>query len=61
MRAGSWRGRASGDAARRGRAARIRIPRPVAFALRANCGPRWLSGFLIMFMAFLLREHPIGG
>ena len=33
----------------------------VAFALRANCGPRWLSGFLTMFMAFLLRENPIGG
>jgi len=32
----------------------------VAFALRANCGPRWLSGFLVMFMAFLLRENPIG-
>ena len=33
----------------------------MAFALRANCGPRWLSGFLTMFMAFLLRENPIGG
>ncbi len=41
--------------------ARPRIPAAVAFALRANCGPRWLSGFLTMFMAFLLREHPIGG
>jgi MFS family permease len=40
---------------------RIRIPASVAFALRANCGPRWLSGFLTMFMAFLLREVPIGG
>ena len=39
---------------------RIRIPRAVAYALRANCGPRWLSGFLLMFMAFLLRENPIG-
>lgn len=37
------------------------IPGPVAFALRANCGPRWLSGFLIMFLAFLLREEPIAG
>ena len=44
-----------------GRTARPRIPPAVAFALRANCGPRWLSGFLIMFMAFLLRENPIGG
>lgn len=39
---------------------RMRIPSAVAFALRANCGPRWLSGFLTMFMAFLLRENPIG-
>ena len=39
---------------------RTRIPLAVAYALRANCGPRWLSGFLIMFMAFLLRENPIG-
>jgi MFS family permease len=38
-----------------------RIPAGVAFALRANCGPRWLSGFLVMFMAFLLRENPIQG
>ena len=44
---------------RRGRP-RMRIPGSVAFALRANCGPRWLSGFLTMFMAFLLRENPIG-
>jgi hypothetical protein len=33
----------------------------MAFALRANCGPRWLSGFLTLFMAFLLRDHPIAG
>jgi MFS family permease len=39
---------------------RARMPAAVAFALRANCGPRWLSGFLTMFMAFLLREEPIG-
>lgn len=43
-----------------GRRARTRIPAAVAFALRANCGPRWLSGFLTMFMAFLLRDNPIG-
>jgi hypothetical protein len=40
---------------------KIRIPATMAFALRANCGPRWLSGFLTLFMAFLLRVHPIGG
>lgn len=39
---------------------RTRIPPAVAYALRANCGPRWLSGFLLMFMAFLLRANPIG-
>jgi hypothetical protein len=43
-----------------GRRARAQVPPAVAFALRGNCGPRWLSGFLIMFMAFLLRENPIG-
>ncbi|GAA3816318.1 MFS transporter [Nocardioides panacisoli] len=37
------------------------IPADVAFALRANCGPRWLSGFLTMYMAFLLRAKPIPG
>jgi MFS family permease len=42
------------------RTARAQVPPAVAFALRANCGPRWLSGFLIMFMAFLLRQNPIG-
>lgn len=45
---------------RTGRRPRTRIPGAVAFALRANCGPRWLSGFLTMFMAFLLRDNPIG-
>jgi MFS family permease len=39
----------------------VRIPRSMSFALRANCGPRWLSGFLTLFMAFLLRDHPIAG
>ncbi|MBZ5734545.1 MFS transporter [Nocardioides sp. TRM66260-LWL] len=40
------------------RPARTRIPPAVAFALRANCGPRWLGGFLLMYLAFLLRESP---
>ena len=43
-----------------GKRPKTRIPSAVAFALRANCGPRWLSGFLTMFMAFLLRGNPIG-
>jgi len=37
------------------------IPPKVAFALRANCGPRLLSGFLTMYMAFVLRTDPIEG
>jgi MFS family permease len=37
------------------------IPAPVAYALRANLGPRWLSGFLTMYMAFLLRDKPLPG
>jgi len=40
---------------------KVRIPASMAFALRANCGPRWLSGFLTLYMAFLLRSHPIEG
>jgi hypothetical protein len=34
---------------------------PVILALRANGALRAFSGFLTMFLAFLLREHPIGG
>ena len=51
------------DRRRRGRARRPRhgVPPTVAHALRANCGPRWTSGFLTMFVAFLLREHPLAG
>jgi hypothetical protein len=48
------------EAGSTGRRPKTRIPAAVAFALRANCGPRWLSGFLTMFMAFLLRDNPIG-
>jgi MFS family permease len=33
----------------------------VVIALRANGSLRAFSGFLTMFLAFLLREHPIGG
>lgn len=39
----------------------LHVPQSVAYALRANCGPKFLSGFLLMFMAFLLQgpHHPI--
>jgi MFS family permease len=54
--------RGAGPSARgRDERMRVRIPAGVAYALRANCAPKWLYGFLLMFMAFLLQEHPIGG
>ncbi|MFD4396479.1 MFS transporter [Kitasatospora sp. NPDC058478] len=33
----------------------------VILALRAMSALRWLVGFLVMFLAFLLRDEPIGG
>jgi MFS family permease len=53
----AWRGQER-STSRRGRP-RIRIPGPVAFALRANCGPWFLTGFLLMFVAFLLRNPDV--
>jgi MFS family permease len=53
----SWRGK-EGSTSRRGRR-RTRIPGPVAFALRANCGPWFMAGFLLMFVAFLLRDPDV--
>ena len=40
---------------------RLRVPPPVVVALRSNAGLRLLSGFLTMFMAFLLRDQPFAG
>jgi MFS family permease len=40
---------------------RARVPASVVLALRANAGLRLLSGFLTMFMAFLLRDKPFAG
>jgi hypothetical protein len=37
------------------------VPHHVVVALRANTGLRLLSGFLTMFMAFLLRAKPFPG
>ncbi|RNI18420.1 MFS transporter [Flexivirga caeni] len=48
-------GLASGRAASRG------IGPEVVTALRANTGLRWLSGFLTIFLAFLVRTHPFPG
>lgn len=58
-RAGGARGRRR--VRRQVRLPGLGMPPTVAYALRANCGPRWTSGFLTMFMAFLLRENPIAG
>jgi MFS family permease len=43
------------------RAGRYGITPAVITALRCNAGLRMLSGFLTLFMAFLLREKPIHG
>ncbi|MCW2760459.1 MAG: transporter [Marmoricola sp.] len=40
---------------------KFRVPSDVVFALRCNAGLRMLSGFLTMYMAFLLRQHPLPG
>jgi len=37
------------------------VPHSVVVALRSNTGLRLLSGFLTMFMAFLLRDEPFPG
>jgi hypothetical protein len=41
--------------------AKVSIHPIVVTGLRCNAGLRLLSGFLTMFMAFLLREEPIAG
>ncbi|MGA9746130.1 MAG: MFS transporter, partial [Nocardioides sp.] len=43
------------------RRSRPAVPRAVVLALRSNAGLRLLSGFLTMFMAFLLRDQPFAG
>jgi hypothetical protein len=40
---------------------RFAMPIDAVFALRCNAGLRVLSGFLTMYMAFLLRQHPLPG
>ncbi len=44
-----------------GDARKFRVPTDVVFALRCNAGLRMLSGFLTMYMAFLLRDQPLAG
>ncbi len=43
------------------RRSRVVVPRPVVVGLRSNAGLRLLSGFLTMYMAFLLRDKPFPG
>ncbi len=42
-------------------ASRARVPHVVVVALRSNAGLRLLSGFLVMYLAFLLRDEPFAG
>lgn len=43
------------------RRSRAVVPRAVVIGLRSNAGLRLLSGFLTMYMAFLLRDVPFPG
>lgn len=43
------------------RQAKFRVGPAIVFALRCNAGLRLLSGFLTMYMAFLLKQHPLDG
>ena len=44
-----------------GRGRKLHLPSDAVFALRCNAGLRVLSGFLTMYMAFLLRQNPLPG
>jgi MFS family permease len=41
--------------------ARVRVPHIVVVGLHANAGVRLLSGFLTMYLVFLLRDEPFPG
>ena len=45
----------------RRRRRKLQLPTAVVFALRCNAGLRMVSGFLTMYLAFLLRQHPLPG
>jgi MFS family permease len=49
------------DVSLRGRRSKLQLPADVVFALRCNAGLRMVSGFLTMYLAFLLRQHPLPG
>lgn len=44
-----------------GHGQKLRLPPDTVFALRSNVGLRVLSGFLTMYMAFLLKQNPLPG
>ncbi|WP_425282055.1 MFS transporter [Streptomyces albofaciens] len=61
-RAGKASGERPGKAAAGGRRPGLRTVGPsVLHGLQGNCALRSLSGLLTFFLAFLLREHPLGG
>lgn len=41
-----------------GRREKFRLPSTIVFALRCNVGLKFLVGFLTIFMAFVLTQHP---
>ena len=43
------------------RGMRVGITSTLVGALRCNAGVRFMNGFLIMYMAFVLRQHPFDG
>lgn len=49
------------DVSLRRRRSKLQLPNDVVFALRCNAGLRVVSGFLTMYLAFLLRQHPLPG
>jgi MFS family permease len=49
------------DVSLRRRQSKLQLPGDVVFALRCNAGLRLVSGFLTMYLAFLLRQHPLPG
>ncbi|GGX31552.1 MFS transporter [Streptomyces chryseus] len=55
------RGRAEGTAAAPRRPGLRTVGPSVLHGLQANAAHRALSGFLIFFLAFLIREHPLSG
>ncbi|MFH8405189.1 MFS transporter [Streptomyces sp. NPDC018019] len=61
-RPGGAAGERPGKALAGGRRPGLRTVGPsVLHGLQANCSLRSLSGLLTFFLAFLLREHPLGG